>query len=146
MGSSESEVRALLESRADAQQSKDIDRLMSFYSADIVYYDVVPPLRFTGTGEVRRNFVRWFDGYEGPVSLETHESTVVVSGDVAFANMLHLDSGERRGGLRQSIWVRETVCLRRSNGSWSIVHEHVSIPIDPTSLRVWFASEKDQPA
>ncbi|WP_189953602.1 YybH family protein [Streptomyces roseolus] len=141
---SESEVRALLASRADAQQSKDIDRLMSFYASGAVYYDVVPPLRFTGTGEIRRNFLRWFDGYVGGIGLETHDLTLVTGGDTAFAHMLHRDSGERKGGLQASIWVRESVCLRKSGGTWSITHEHVSIPVDPATMTVWLPSDKDQ--
>ncbi|MFD0395436.1 hypothetical protein ACFQ3Z_38160 [Streptomyces nogalater] len=40
----------------------------------------------------------------------------------------------------------ETVCLRRSNGAWSITHEHISIPIDPATMRVWLPTDKDQPA
>ncbi|GAB2681342.1 YybH family protein [Nocardia goodfellowii] len=146
MTSSESEIRAFLASRTEAQRSKDIDRLMSFYSPDIVYYDAVAPLRFTGTEDVRRNFVRWFDGYQGPIGLETHDLSIVTSGDVAFANMLHLDSGKHKGGIELSIWVRETVCLRRVNGQWSISHEHISLPISPANFQVWFASAKDAPA
>ncbi|WP_031014664.1 YybH family protein [Streptomyces sp. NRRL F-5727] len=140
----ESEIRALLANRADAQQTKDIDRLMSFYAADAVYYDVVPPLRFTGTEEIRRNFLRWFDGYVGGITLETHDLTLVTSEDTAFAHMLHRDSGERKGGLQASIWVRESVCLHRSNGTWSITHEHISIPVDPATMTVWLPSDKDQ--
>ncbi|MFF9868341.1 YybH family protein [Streptomyces sp. NPDC013953] len=146
MTTHESGIRALLASRADAQQTKDIDRLMSFYAPDAVYYDVVPPLRFTGTDEIRRNFLRWFDGYVGPISLETHDLTLATSGDTAFAHMLHLDSGERKGGLQAAIWVRESVCLRRSDGTWTITHEHVSIPVDPATMTVWLPSDKDQPA
>jgi len=136
MTTNESEIRELLERRTDAQQSKDIDRLLSFHSPDIVYYHVVPPLRFAGTEEVRRNFLRWFDGYEGPISLETHDLTIVTSEDAAFANMLHLEPGERKGlaGPVSSIWVRETACLRRSNDRWVIAHEHISIPFDPVSF------------
>ncbi|MFI8963471.1 YybH family protein [Streptomyces sp. NPDC053493] len=143
----DSDVHALLARRAEAQQSKDIDRLMSFYAPDIVYYDVVPPLRFTGLDEVRRNFRRWFDGYEGPITLETHDRTVVTdeAGGVAFAHMLHRDTGQRKGGLQPSVWVRETVCLRRSpQGVWSIVNEHVSVPVDPTTLTVWLPADKDE--
>ncbi|SNY75746.1 Ketosteroid isomerase homolog [Nocardia amikacinitolerans] len=146
MTSIESQIRAFLEDRAEAQRSKDIDGLMSFYSPDIVYYDAVAPLRFTGADEVRRNFVRWFDGYVGPIGLETHDLTVVAADDVAFANMLHLDSGKRRGGIDLPIWVRETVCLRRSNDTWAITHEHISIPINPANFQIWFASAKDAPA
>ncbi|WP_395570404.1 YybH family protein [Streptomyces sp. BK79] len=142
----ESEIRTLLARRADAQQAKDIDRLMSFYAADAVYFDVVPPLRFTGTDEIRRNFLRWFDGYVGGISLETHDLTLAAGPDAAFAHMLHLDSGERKGGLQASIWVRESVCLRRLDGTWSITHEHVSIPVDPATMRVWLPADRDQPA
>ncbi|MFE0857117.1 YybH family protein [Streptomyces mutabilis] len=88
--------------------------------------------------------VRWFDGYVGPISLETHDLTLVASGDTAFAHMLHRDSGERKGGLQASVWVRESVCLRRTYGAWSITHEHVSIPIDPATMTVWLPADKDQ--
>ncbi|MFC9964243.1 YybH family protein [Nocardia ignorata] len=88
--SGESEIREFLESRTRAHESKDIDAAMSLYAEDIVYYDAVAPLRFSGTEEVRANFLRWFDGYDGPIELETHELTIAVDGDVAFANMLHL--------------------------------------------------------
>jgi ketosteroid isomerase-like protein len=138
MTSNDSEVRALLESRVDASQKKDIDALMSLYSSDIVYYDVVPPLQFIGTEEVRRNFVRWFDGYDGPISLKTHDLTIATSGDVAFAHMLHLDTGERTNGLKSAIWARSTVCCRRISSKWLITHEHISLPINPANLQAWF--------
>ena len=38
---------------------------MALYSPGIVYYDAVPPLQFTGSADVRRNFIRWFDEYDG---------------------------------------------------------------------------------
>lgn len=128
MTSYESEVRALLDARVDACRRKDIDQLMSLYSPDIVYFDVVPPLRFVGSAEVRRNFTRWFDEYEGQIGLETHELGIAVSGDVAFAHMLHVDSGTRNNGIQGAVWLRSTVCCRRSSGRWSITHEHISMP------------------
>lgn len=138
MTSNDSDIRALLESRVDVSQAKDIDRLMSHYSSDIVYYDAVAPLQFVGAEEVRRNFVRWFDGYDGPISLETRGLTIATSGDVAFAHMLHLDSGKRTNGLQSAIWVRSTVCCQRSGGKWLITHEHISLPINPENLQAWF--------
>ncbi|GAA3467644.1 YybH family protein [Nonomuraea roseola] len=141
MTSNDSEVRALLESRVDVSQRKDIDRLMSHYSSDIVYYDAVAPLQFVGAEAVRRNFVRWFDGYDGPISLETRDLTIATSGDVAFAHMLHLDSGTRTNGLQSAIWVRSTVCCQRSGGKWLITHEHISLPIDPENFQAWLAPD-----
>ncbi|MFF8293738.1 YybH family protein [Streptomyces sp. NPDC016309] len=143
MTSHESAIRTLLEHRVDASQAKDIDRLMTLYSDDIVYYDAVPPLRFTGHEEVRRNFLRWFDAYDGPITLETHALTVTAGdADLAFAHMLHLDSGTRTNGMNIGLWVRSSVCLRRSGDRWLITHEHISMPIDPETLRVWFPPQQ----
>jgi len=106
---------------------------MSLYSADIVYFDVVPPLRFIGSDAVRSNFVRWFNEYEGPIGLETRGLEVAADGDVAFAYMLHLDKGNSNLSEQQSergFWLRSTVCCQRSNNKWLITHEHISLPGD----------------
>ena len=124
-------VQAVLDSRVEASRARDIDRLMSLYAPDIVYFDIIPPHRFTGADAVRRNFLRWFAEYQGDIQLETHHLDVVVGDDVAFANMLHPDSGTRRSGQDVTVWVRASVCLRRIDDRWLITHEHVSFPIDP---------------
>jgi len=111
MPSNDPEVRALLDSRIDACRAKDIDRLMSLYSPGIVYYNVVPPLQF-----------------DGPIGLEKHDLNIAISGDVAFAHMLHLDSGTRKNGIDDPVWARSTDCCRRSSGKWLITHEHISMP------------------
>jgi ketosteroid isomerase-like protein len=135
-----SDIRDVLDSWINACQAKDIDRLMSLYAADIVYFDVVPPLQFTGPDQVRRNFLRWFDEYDGPIGLEVRDLSVVESADVAFANMVVLDSGTRNNGIEGTVPVRATVCLRRSSDEWLITHEHISIPVG------WTPSVEDAPA
>jgi ketosteroid isomerase-like protein len=77
--------------------------------------------------------LRWFDEYQGDIRLETHDLRVAVSGDVAFAHMLHPDSGTRRSGRDEVVWVRSTVCLQRIDDHWLITHEHISFPINPES-------------
>jgi uncharacterized protein (TIGR02246 family) len=130
MASTESEIRALLESWSEAARAKDIDRLMSVYSPDIVYFDVVPPLQFTGSDAVRANFLRWFSGFESSIGQEIGESHILVSGDVAVAYMLIRASGTLKDGREVGYWVRATICCKRSNGSWLITHEHISLPFD----------------
>ena len=59
----EYEVRALLDRRSEAIWARDIDGLISCYSPDIVYFDIVPPLQYVGlpvdleTGSVPMNLV-----------------------------------------------------------------------------------------
>jgi ketosteroid isomerase-like protein len=136
MASTPSEVRALLESWSEAIRTKDIDRLMSLYSPDIVYFDVVPPLQYTGSAAVRGNFLRWFDGFKSSIGQEIRDLNISVSGDIAVANMLHRTSGTLKDGREVGYWVRATVCCQRSDHRWLITHEHVSLPVDFKSGRV----------
>jgi ketosteroid isomerase-like protein len=143
MTSTQAEVRAILDSRIEACRAKDIDRLMSLYSPDIVHFDCVPPLEFVGSDAVRRNFLRWFDEYEGTINLETHHLNIAISesGDVAFVHMLHLDTGtmdldnetrerNKEQARDRTLWLRSTVCLQRSDDKWLVTHEHISLPVD----------------
>jgi ketosteroid isomerase-like protein len=113
---------------------------MSLYSPNIVYFDCVPPLHFTGSDAVRRNFLRWFNEYEGEIGLETRDLNIAISGDVAFAHMLHLDKGNTHLEDGLEFWLRSTVCCQRSNNKWLITHEHISLPIKPD---LWSTVLKD---
>ena len=127
----QTDVMAVLDGRLEAMRAKDIDRAMSFYAPGIVYFDVIPPHQFVGADAVRRYFLRWFAEYQGDIELKTHDLSIAVSGNVAFAHMLHPDSGTRRSRRDITVVVRSTVCLRRIDGKWLITHEHISFPINP---------------
>ena len=136
MASTNTEVTALLDRWAGAVRQRDIDRLMSLYSSDAVYFDIVPPLRFAGAAEIRRNFLRWFDSWQSSIGVELRELNLSVSGDVAFAYMLHRTSGTLKDGREVDYWVRATLGCQRSARGWLIQHEHISAPVDLKSGRV----------
>ena len=131
MTSTQSQVKALLESQADAMRAKDIDRLMSLYSPEIVYFDVVPPLQYVGSAALRGRFQQWFDGWAGSIDMEVRDLTVLSRGEIAVAHWLSRASGIRTNGREAGSWVRATNCCQRSNDGWWITHEHVSWPVDP---------------
>jgi ketosteroid isomerase-like protein len=135
MLSDESEIRALFNDQADAMRTKDIDRLMSLYTSDIVYFDVVPPLQFVGSAALRERFARWFDGWRSAIDMEIRDLNTVVSGDIAVAHWFSRASGVLRNGREVGFWVRVTSCCERSGDRWSIRHEHVSLPTDLESGR-----------
>lgn len=130
MASAEPEIRARLERWSEAIRNKDIDRLMSFYAPEAVYFDVVPPLRLTGSEAVRRNFIRWFEGWSSPIGQEVRDLHVAASDDIASAFMLIRASGTLKSGRDVGYWVRATVSMRQSPQGWLIAHEHVSLPVD----------------
>jgi ketosteroid isomerase-like protein len=135
MASTESEVKALLDGRSEAVWIKDIDRLMSFYSPDIVYFDIVPGLQYVGSAALRPRFLDWFDNFEGSIGQEIGDLNISADGDIAVAYMLIRASGTLKNGREVGYWVRVTTCCRRSNHRWLITHEHVSLPVDVESGR-----------
>jgi ketosteroid isomerase-like protein len=133
MDAAESEVKALFESRADAMHQKDIDRLMALYAPEVVYFDLVPPLRYTGTAALRDRFVDWFGRWSGAINQDLRDLHVSASGNLAAAFMLIRASGTLKTGQEVGYWVRVSNCCRRADGKWLITHEHVSLPVDMKS-------------
>jgi ketosteroid isomerase-like protein len=133
MDSTQSEVRALLDSQSEAMSTKDIDRLMSLYSPDIIYFDTVPPLQYAGAAALRGRFLQWFDGWKGVFTLEIRDVQIVVSGDIAVAYRFSRACGILMNGQEAGSWVRATSCFQRSRNRWLICHEHVSWPVDVKS-------------
>lgn len=121
---------ALLAARSVAIWDKDLERLLAFYSPDVVYFDIVPPLQYVGIEALRGRFTHWFDGFEGPIGQEIHDLTVVPGDELAVTSMLIRASGRRTGGAEASFFVRATSSFQRSNERWLINHEHVSLPAD----------------
>lgn len=126
----QSEISELLNSRSEAMRTKDLDRLMSLYADDIVYFDLVPPLQYAGAAALRARFSTWFGGWTGPIGMELSDVSISAGEDVAAAFMLLRASGTRTSGLEVGYWVRVTNSFRRSTDRWLITHEHVSLPVD----------------
>ena len=135
MASTEPAVRALLDEWSESIRQKDVDRLMAVYSPDIVYFDVVPPLRLVGADAVRRNFVRWFDTWSSPIGVEIRELSLIAGADLAAAHMLWRTSGLLKVGREVGYWIRASVTCRRSGQGWRLTHEHVSLPVELPSAK-----------
>jgi ketosteroid isomerase-like protein len=128
-------VRALFEERSAAMGAKDIERVMALYSADVVYFDLVPPLRYSGVAALRARFLDWFSRWDGALGQETHELSVDADEHVAAAHMLVRAHGTLTDGREVDYFVRVSNTCRRSGHDWLISHEHVSLPVDVASGR-----------
>ena len=124
------EIAELMAERSAAMAARDIDRLMAVYTEDIVYFDLVPPLAYTGAEALRGRFTDWFGKWDGPIGQRVDHLEVTASKEVATAHMLIEASGTLKGGHSVHYWVRTTNGLRREHGGWRIAHEHVSLPVD----------------
>jgi ketosteroid isomerase-like protein len=105
------------------------------YSPDIVYFDVVPPLRYVGSAALRERFTRWFDGFDGPLDMDIHDLRIQETVDMAVAYWLNRIRATLKSGPRIGSWVRATSCCQRSPDGWLVIHEHISLPVEPADGR-----------
>jgi uncharacterized protein (TIGR02246 family) len=129
---SEAAIRALLNEFAEAIRSGDATRILSFYSDDVVAFDMMPPLQFKSKSAYQTQaweecFTNFF---EFPVDFEYHDLRVHADGDVAFSHSLVHMKGKAKSGEVMESWLRNTTCLQRMDGHWQITHEHNSVPLD----------------
>ena len=132
MSKSEAQIRQLLDAWARAFRTKDVDAVMAFYAPGdaVVSYDIVPPLQVNGHDSYRKNYEEFFATYDGPVDVELKDLKIVAGNDVAFIHSLERMSGTLKGGQHSELWLRATSGMRKINGKWLIVHDHVSVPAD----------------
>jgi len=126
------EIRALLDRWAKAFQAHDIEGIMAIYAPGdaVVAYDIAPPLQYRGKESYRKDYQEFLAQYDGPIYVEYRDMRIVSSGDVGFAHALERFSGKLKGGQQSDMWLRYTGGLRKMNGKWLIVHDHVSVPAD----------------
>jgi uncharacterized protein (TIGR02246 family) len=123
-------IRERIEDLAKALNAKDIDAVMSLFAPNLVSFDIVPPLRYFGADNKRRAWQEAFAAYTGPFAYEVHDLNVTTDGELAFVHSLNHLNATLASGQITDMWLRWTACLRRIDGVWLVVHDHVSVPAD----------------
>jgi uncharacterized protein (TIGR02246 family) len=132
-GSSEDQIRALLDERVRAIHDKDAQALTSACAPDIVSFDALPPLQRLGAEAVRHRAEEWLGWYDGPVGYDIRDLRITAGDDTAFASYLYRVTGTMTNGSKVDMWVRSTMGLQKRDGQWAIAHEHTSVPFDAES-------------
>jgi uncharacterized protein (TIGR02246 family) len=124
----EAAIRALVEGWASAVRAKDLDGILAHHSANIVMFDVPPPLVSKGIDAYRKTWDTFFAWSDEPVVFGIEDMEITAGSDVAFVAALMRCAGTEKSGERISLEFRLTVGLRKLGGQWTVVHEHHSIP------------------
>jgi uncharacterized protein YndB with AHSA1/START domain/ketosteroid isomerase-like protein len=125
----EAQIRNVLADRTYALFGKNVDLAVKHLADDVVSFDLAPPLQLAGAAaRDKKGIQAWFDTWQGPISWANHDLTVEIGGDIAFARSLGHMTGTKTDGYAVDLWVRCTVCFRRSGGVWKITHQHTSVP------------------
>src|SRR5215470_15535859 len=123
-------IRQRVEDWANALRAKDIDGVMSLYAPNNVTFDITPPLRYFGADNKRRVWQEVFARFTS-IAYEVRDLNVTTQGELAFVHSLNHVKGMLASGQSIDRWVRWTAGLRRVDGVWFVVHDHVSVPVDP---------------
>jgi len=128
--SAEAGVRQWMDDFKHAFEAKDTKAVMALYSPDILAYDVIPPLQYSGIDAYGKDFASYFANFNGPLTLEYRDCHIATSGDLAIVTCLERATGTLTNGQPSSVWLRATSGLRLVNGHWLDFHDHVSVPTD----------------
>lgn len=137
----EAEIRRRINERVEGIRDMNLEGVMSIYAADIVSFDLDPPLQYAGTEAKRKRWADVLARYKRPLGYEVRDLAITVGDDVAFGYSLNRISGTLKNGNSAGLWLRWTTCLRKIDGNWLIVHEQVSVPVDPESGKAFMDLE-----
>lgn len=132
------QIREMLEDWAKKFRAKDLDGIMSIYAPDIVSYDAIAQLQFRGFDAYRKHWETCLSFGQGPIIFEMRDLNVTAGDGVAFSHYLTWCGGTDENGEEKASWMRATVCLRKIDGKWKVVHEHYSAPFDMESGKAMF--------
>ena len=118
----ENEVRAIIENWARAVESGDRKAILANHADDLLMFDFPDEVR--GIQAYDRTWDFFFDQPKGPIHYTPSELVVTAGDQVAFATCLVHCDGTSAGALD----FRLTTGLKKEGGSWTIVHEHHSVP------------------
>jgi len=123
------EVRAVLESWAEATRLNQQGNILKNHAEDLVIFDVLPPMKYTSARSYRASWGEWQPQTQGETHFELEEPVVITAGvDMAAAHCFIRCGGVTPEGTKFEDLVRATFCLRKVDGSWQVFHQHVSKP------------------
>ncbi|WP_404937520.1 SgcJ/EcaC family oxidoreductase [Pseudomonas sp. JDS08PS003] len=128
--SSEAQIRSLIDHWQQAVLARDIERIVSFYAEDIVSFDAVGALQYSGKAAYREHWQACMQACPGPGIFEFHQLRVRAAEELAFAHWLAHCGGTDAQGQTKACWMRVSAAYELRGGQWQVVHEHWSAPFD----------------
>ena len=120
----ESQIRVLIDDRVKAVRAKDAVALVANHAPEVITFDVVNPLQNVGAEAVKQRAEQWFASFQGPIEFEIEELCITRGEEDAFCHFLNGVQGTTTAGKQVDMWWRATVCCRKIDSKWMIVHEH----------------------
>jgi len=123
-------IKALYDKFTEAFNKKDVNAVMASYAPDVFAFDVIPPREYPTWDAYKKDWEGLFKAFPGPATSSMTELHITVVGSVAYTRGIDDATFTGADGSKTHMVVRVTDVLRKANGKWLIVQEHVSVPVD----------------
>lgn len=127
------DVDAIMEVEEILATEIDIDKVMPFYADNAVVLDLFSPGIFQGKAEIRAGFAPQLGAIKS-MKKTTPEMTVATNGTFGCAASQVAYETEMKDGTKFNMNVRVLDALKKVNGKWLVVQQHLSFPVDPATL------------
>ena len=126
----EAQIKQQINKIVEGIRAQDLEGLKRLYSADVVSFDVEPPLQHVGVDAKMENWAKVFTVFQD-ATYEVRDLMITAGDDVAFGRCFGRLGGTLKNGTATSgMWVRATFCFQQIDGNWLIAHDQVSVPLD----------------
>ena len=120
------EILDLCQRLGQAHHDKNAGAIAACYATDAMIYSLAPPLGERGMD--RDDIAAWLATWEGPIRIDVQDMDLAVTGGLAYAAALNRMRGTKTDGEEVDLWFRTTMCFRKTENGWRIVHDHSSVP------------------
>lgn len=121
-------IRSLIERWAKAVRDENRAEIRAHHDADLLMFDVPPPLVSRGIDAYMETWKLFYSSQEKPVTFEFEDIEITAGADVAFVAAIGRCVNVDDKGEREPLVFRLTMCLRKFDGCWRVMHEHHSLP------------------
>jgi Ketosteroid isomerase homolog len=124
----EAAIRELVEAWAAAVRKGDRRGILRYHSADMLMFDVPPPLQSKGIDAYEKTWDLYFSWSREQGVFDITEMSVTAGSEVAFVTALMRCAGTEPNGQESELDFRLTIGLCKIQDRWIVTHEHHSIP------------------
>ena len=122
------EIRALIERWARAVREEDRAGIRADHDSEMLMFDVPPPFLSQGLDAYMKTWEEFWSCAGKPVAFDLRDVKITAGKAVAFATAIGQCTNVGPSGKREPLEFRLTMCLRKMNGRWRVMHEHHSLP------------------
>ena len=134
-------IRTLIDAWAEATRNNDLDAIMAFHAPEVRTFDCHSMYQFKDAAAYRAFYEACLAHMQGKMTFDIDDLDIAVGGDIAVCHFLASCGATGLDGSMHLGRLRTTMCFRRMNGNWLIVHSHCSAPFDPRSGATMFGAE-----